>query len=272
MASTTIQFGKAYFNSSSSVWSIRRQILSLPKSKVPTEIFTSPNLASSSSTIAIPLRGDSTIPSSGVYDNLKVVVFKGFNESFINSSDDNLKWSYGNNYSDSTSGQSGMNFLYKKNSSSLSSAGFQYGVVEDLVLHPLIYFSGSATLNPQENKVVTFSNPTFTEMGKKLENWWSTPASSENDFANKLYVGIYHDAAGVTWTNSSGTACDLLWTYPSLTTEQYATLTLNYGANIIKYYTGTSWQDCEVYYYNDSNWQPCEIQYYNDTGWHSIGG
>ena len=271
MASTTIQFGKAYFNSSSTIWSVRRQILSLPISKVPTEIFTSPNLASVSSTITIPLRGDSTIPASGIYDNLKVIVFKGFNENFIDSNDSNLSWSYGYNYSNDTSGQTGMNFLYKESSSGMSSAGFQHGSIENLVLQPLVYFSGSAILEPQESKVITFSNPTFTDLGKKLENWWSTPAASETDFENKLYVGIYHDSSNITWTDSNNNPVDLLWTYPSLTTDQYATLTLNYGTSIIRYYTNNTWQDCEVYYRDNSEWKLCELQYYDGSGWKPIG-
>ena len=257
MASTTIQFGKANFNGSSTVWSIRRQILTLPVSKVPSEVFVSPNMASISSTISIPLRGSSTIPASGVYDNLKVVIFKGFNENSFGTGDSRSNWMYGNNYSNATSGQTGMNFLCKESTSGMEEYGFQYGLIDNYILNPLAYFSGSATLPVADDKIVTFSNPIFTQVGKKLENWLPS-MSSNTDFENKLCVGIYHDSPDVTWTDSNGGSTDLLWAYPSLTKEQYATLTLNYGTSAVKQYNGSEWIDCEFLQYDGANWTLCE--------------
>ena len=280
MASTTIQFGKANFNKNSNgdtiVWSIQRQVLSLPIARVPSEILVSPNIASASSTIAVPLRGNSTIPASGVYDNLKVIVFKGFKSDYIGTdqTDVNKRWFYRNDSDNDY--QTNMSFLCKTNDSDLDVAGFRYGLIDNtmiddpMALTPLAYFSGSATLAPQENKVITFSNPTFTEAGKKLENWLPS-TTSNSDYENKLYVGVYHDSADITWVDSNGVSCDLLWTYPSTTTEQYATLTLNYGAGIIRYHTGSGWIDCEVYHHNGSAWNQCEVNYYDGTSWKTIG-
>lgn len=274
VSSTTIQFGKANFNENSSgdtiVWSIQRQVLSLPKARVPAEIFAAPNIASVSSTITIPLRGDSIIPASGVYDNVKVVIFKGFNNNFISTGNANTNWFPGKNSSNDKTGQTGMNFMCKENSSSLTTAGFRYGLIDTLALTPLAYFSGSATLETQKSKVVTFSNPTFTEAGKRLENWLPSLTDDDN-YTNKLYVGVYHDSADITWRDSDGASCDLLWAWPSLTTDQYVTLTLNYGAGIIRYYTGSEWVDCEAYYYDDTAWKQCEIKYRDSSEWKTIG-
>ena len=270
MAGTTIQFGKANFNGSSTVWSVRRQILSLPVSRVPAEIFVAPNIVSASSTITIPLRGGSTIPASGVYDNLKVVIFKGFNDDYIGSGNSRSNWMYGNNYTNSTSGQTGMNFICKESTSGMEEYGFQYGLIDNYVLTPLAYFSGSATLQAATDGLVTFSNPVFTSAGKKLENWLPSMVSN-TDFENKLCVAVYHDSADVTWTDSSGGQTDLLWAYPSLKTEQYATLTLNYGTGAIKYHNGSEWVDCEALYYDGTTWRQCEVNYHDGSSWHTIG-
>lgn len=274
MASTTIQFGKANFNQNSSgdtiVWSIQRQVLSLPKAKVPAAIFAAPNIASVSSTITVPLRGGSTIPASGVYDNIKVVIFKGFNNKFINTDNTSTNWFPGKNFANDTTGQTGMNFMCKQTSSSMATAGFRYGLIDTLALTPLAYFSGSATLEAQKSAVVTFSNPTFTEAGKRLENWLPSLTDDDN-YTNKLYVGLYHDSEDITWRDSNGVSCDLLWAWPSLTTDQYATLTLNYGAGIVRYYTDSGWVDCEVYYWDNGVWKQCETQYCNGLGWNTIG-
>jgi hypothetical protein len=270
MASTTIQFGKAHFNGSSTVWSIRRQILTLPVSRVPSEIFASPNIASVSSTITIPLRGGSTIPASGVYDNLKVVIFKGFNDDYIGSDNSRSNWMYGNNYSNTTSGQTGMNFICKESTSGMTEYGFQYGLIDNYVLTPLAYFSGSATLNKSTDGLITFTNPVFTDAGKRLENWMPSTVSN-TDFKNKLCVAVYHDSEDITWTDSDGGQTDLLWAYPSLKTEQYATLTLNYGAGVIRYHNGSEWIECEVYRNNGTSWDRCEVNYHDGNSWKAIG-
>lgn len=269
MASTILKFGKTFFNSSQSVWSIRRQVLSLPLSGIPSEVFVSPNTPITTSTITVPLRGDSTIPSGGFYDNIKVVVFKGFEEDFINTGNSKTNWLQGNDYS--ANGQTGMNFLCKESDSSLGSAGFQYGVIDDLIIQPLAYFSGTAFIDARTDTNITFRNPIFTDDGQKLENWLPS-TTDEEDYENKLFVGIYHDSSEVTWTDSNGSSCDLNWARPNSSSEtyQYAVLTLDYGSRGVKYYINNEWKDCEVHYYDGSNWKQCEVNYY-DNGWKSIG-
>ena len=86
MATTTFTFGPGYKNSDGNIWSIKRQVLTLPKAAAASSIFASPNVAASSlMSIALKFRSGENIPANGVYDNIKVVIFKGFNNSYINN-------------------------------------------------------------------------------------------------------------------------------------------------------------------------------------------
>ena len=36
---------------------------------------------------------------------------------------------------------------------------------------------------------------------------------------------------------------------------------------IVKYYTGSTWQDCTPYYYDGSSWKQCTPYYYDGSAW-----
>jgi hypothetical protein len=135
---------------------------------------------------------------------------------------------------------------------------------------PLAYFSGNLTVTGAgQNTSLTFTNPTFTDAGRQLSNWYVS--TSEAKYAkNRLYVGIYHDSA-TPWISANGDEATLNWTYPTLDTGTILTLGYSRGATV-KYYNGSVWQDCEVYYHNGSSWQQCEVQYYDGSSWKAIGG
>lgn len=261
MATTTLTFGPGYQNSSNTIWSIKRQVLTIKLNTDTSSFFVSPNRPISSQTsITLPFRSGEYIPASKTYDNLKVVIFKGFNNNYINITTADSNWF------PFTGDRNG---LAKENRSNIDGAGFQYSMVNTLMTTPLAYFSGSVTVTQAaQDLTVTFSNPTFTEAGKSLANWYVS--TSDDDYAqNRLYVGVYHDSA-TDWTDASGNEATLNWTYPTL--DGGTTLTLGYGATgIVRYHNGNTWQECEVYYHDGSGWKPCEVQYHDGSGWKSIG-
>lgn len=262
MATTTLTFGPGYKNSANNIWSIRRQVLTIKPNTDTSSIFTSPNRPISSLTsITLPFRSGEYIPASKIYDNIKVIIFKGFNDSYIDTETSNANWFV------FTGDHNG---LAKESSSNITGAGFIYNNINTLATTPLAYFSGNVTVTSSaQDLTATFSNPTFTDAGKSLANWYVS--TSDDDYAkNRLYVGVYHDST-TNWTDASGNEATLNWTYP--TSDTGSILTLGYSAGaIVKYYNGSSWQDCEVCYYNGSSWQPCEIQYYDGSAWQIIGG
>ena len=261
MATTTLTFGPGYKNSSNSIWNIRRQVLTIKPNTDTSSVFKTPNRPISSLTsITVPFRSGGYIPTSKVYDNLKVVIFKGFNDSFIDSG--NLS----NNWFVFTGDHNG---LAKESSDNLNSSGFVYNTVDTLMTTPLAYFSGSLTVTSSgEDVSLTFTNPTFTDEGKSLANWYVS-TSDDNYAKNRLYVGVYHDST-TNWTDENGKEATLNWTYPTLDSGSILTLGYSAGATV-KYHNGTEWKDCEVYYHNGSEWKQCEVNYHDGDAWKIIG-
>lgn len=258
MATTTLTFGPGYNNGRGTIWSIRRQVVTLPLNTDTSSFFKTPNRPISSSTsITLPLRSGQYIPSNKTYNNLKVVIFKGFNNSYIDNGTSKTNWFVFND----------VHYGLAKETSD-EEYWFDKIHANTLMTTPLAYFSGSVTVNTSaEDVTATFTNPTFTEAGKSLANWYVS-TTDDNYARNRLYVGIYHDSDTV-WTDASGNEATLNWTYPTL--DNGTTLTLGYGeSGTVRYYTGTEWKTCEVYYHNGSNWIPCEVNYY-DNGWKPIG-
>ena len=266
MATATFNFGKGYKNSNSDIWSIKRQVVALPMGAAASTVFASPNRPLSSTTITIPLRTGSVIPANKIFDKVRVIIFKGFNEDYINASDSAKKWTdfYG-------SERNGI----IKNSSSNTAHYFSYSSVGTMALTPLAYFQADIAVNTTaEDFTYTFTNPTFTDAGKSLANWHVT-TSQDDQVKNRLYVGIYrNDAAN--WMNGTSEAT-LNWSAPwgdragfqfDLTTD----LNLVYSAGAtVRYHNGTEWKECEVYYHTGSEWKQCEVNYHDGSAWKTIG-
>lgn len=269
MATANFSFGKGYKNSTDDIWNIRRQVVALPMGTAASSVFAEPNRpVSSATTITIPFRTGEIIPANKIFDKVRVVIFKGFNESYIGSSvASDKRWTdfYGNE-------RNGI----IKNSSSGTANYFTYNTVGSMALTPLAYFQSDITVTSSaQDFTYTFTNPTFTTLGKNLANWHVT--TSQDDYVkNRLYVGVYRNDAS-TWMNGSSEA-NLNWAAPwgdrasykyDLTTD----LKLGYSAGAtIKYYDGSAWKDCEVFYYTGSAWQQCEVQYHDGSAWKTIGG
>lgn len=271
MASTTMSFGKLYRNSSRSVWSIRRQLATIPYSNSPNDVFVRGNYLSSA-TITVPLRGASITPTDSIYTDLTVIIFKGFPASYMTTTTENSNWFYANDYTNNN--QTGINCVCKSNGNDVLTSGFNYNTLETFALTPLLYFHGNPVINAATDTLVTFSNPEITAEGKRMENWLQS--SSATDWGNRLFVGVYHNSTAVTWTNGSTTGIDLNWVFPYLpsdtsTMTQYIDLTLNYGSGIVKYHNGSEWVDCEALYYDGSEWKQCEAKYYDGSEWKVLG-
>ena len=267
MATTTFNFGRGYRNSSDQIWAPTRQILTLPKGTGASSVFAAPNRPVSSATsITIPFRMGETRPPSGVYDNVRVIIFKGFNNSYFTTGDGNLSW---------------FNFLLgdrngacKSNSSDPEGTYFKYSNISKLVTTPLAYFDANIPVQATQDFFYTFTNPTFTDAGRNLANWYVS-SSDDNDASKRLYVGFYRnvDSEKGNWDNDA----TLNWSAPwegrtDYVWDVYTTLTLGYGAGgTVKYFDGSQWKDCETYYYDGSNWKACEAYYHDGSNWKTIG-
>lgn len=260
MATTTLTFGKGYDNGRKTIWSWRRQVLTLPLNTDTSGIFKAPNRPISSLTsIKIPVKSGEIIPANKIYDNIKVVIFKGFNASYIGTSN---AYNWFDFYSNSRYG------LAKHTND--DEGWFNKANVNTFMTTPLAYFSGSITVTGAATEsIATFTNPTFTDAGKSLANWYVS-TTDDNKAQNRLYVGFYHDS-DTNWTNAGGKEATINWISPA--NDPGTELTLGYSAGAtVKYYDGSTWKDCEVYYHTGSGWQQCEVQYHDGSNWKIIGG
>lgn len=65
--------------------------------------------------------------------------------------------------------------------------------------------------------------------------------------------------------SSKGGSHNYSYNYLKITT---AAITVTYlDAGIVKYYTGSTWQDCNAYYYDDSAWKLVAPYYYDGSAW-----
>lgn len=266
MATATFNFGKGYKNSGDDIWNIRRHLVSLPMGAAASSVFAAPNRPASSTTIELPLRTGEIIPANKIFDKVRVIIFRGFSETYTESNSSGKKWTAF--YSSDRNG-------IIKNTRDDSEYYFTYNTVGSMALTPLAYFQSDITVTgPAQDFTYTFTNPTFTTAGLNLANWHVT--TSQDDYAkNRLFVGVYRNDPS-TWMNGT-TEATLNWAAPwgdraSYKYDLHTVLNLKYSAGAtVKYYDGSAWKDCEVYYHTGSGWQQCEVQYHNGSGWQSIG-
>lgn len=268
MATATFNFGKGYKNSADDIWNIRRHLVSLPMGAAASSVFASPNRPISSLTsITIPFRTGAVIPANKIFDKVRVIIFKGFSETYTESGSSSQKWTAF--YSSDRNG-------IIKNSDSGSAHYFTYNTVGSMALTPLAYFQADiAVTGSAQDFTYAFTNPTFTTAGRDLANWHVT--TSQDDYAkNRLFVGVYRNDPS-TWMNGS-TEANLNWAAPwgdkagykyDLTTD----LKLGYsaGGSVVRYHDGSTWKECEVYYHDGSKWQLCEPHYHDGSSWKTLG-
>lgn len=260
MGVLNINFGPGYKNNDNDVWSVRRQVLTTKELHNYSNILNDNNnfSLSSSTKISVPLRG-TEISSPYTYENIKVLIFKGFNNSLIETNDTDRWFS-------SWSDTYGYGLLKFSDDSEFYFDKINIEKSDNpLGITPLAYFSGSnyTVTASGENFELEFTNPYFTEEGKKLSTWYVS--SSQDDYPhNRIYVGVYLDK------DYQEDSKDLNWYFPTFL--KTAVLQLVYSNSTIKYKTENEWKDCEIFYYNNGTWQPCSVQYYLNNTWKNLGG
>lgn len=298
-----LNFGKLNYNADRSVWSVRRQLPTLyVTSSLKTDFFNNITegqvVDSKNTSILVPLRSGSTLPVNGTYDNVTVVIFKTFNENFLNITPTENNWFEMRNYTNPTSGQTGINAVCKEKSDNVDGAGFHYFTVNGLcntsgdiiqngtplVSNILAYFNTDLTFTTTgEDKEFTLTNPILTDYGRKLINWVPN-LESNSDYTNKLMIGVYHNLQNkditetevserlVGWDTPSGGTIDLLWKYPakSSSNNQYVQLNLSYGKGTVSYYIDSTWTKCLVNYYDGQKFVPCIPHRFNGSEWELI--
>lgn len=151
--------------------------------------------------------------------------------------------------------------------------------------------TASKTFNPPSLSTPTLTATINADTSLKLTWTAATLSYTTGNVAYSVYVGSSVYSSGLAATTITVPAATLegwgtgdyvfkvVATATSLSnTSQGSTLSKTSGtytysyvapvtANIIAYFNGSSWVNCEVYYYNGSSWVLCEPYYYDGTKW-----
>ena len=274
----TLTFGRVYNRGNTSPYEHSNQILHIPEINDTTSATFLSKYGFSASdrvlnlSVQLPVRCN-TADIGKPFNNMRVVIFNKFTGVINNNGSASNAW-----FSHSSNSPDIDNMLIKWQNSDMKNSGFVKTAIDagKLIGTPLAYFdtsfsfpSGTSEMNLTLNS--SNSTITITDAGKNINNW--APTGYKVAEGHGLFIGFYNTAADF-WDETCGYTGyhGLNWgIYNSSTATPYAYVNITTGSNIVRYFDGSSWKDCEVYYFDGSSWKTCEAYYYDGSSWKTIG-